>query len=51
MIAVKLEIGAPIKLIGIGEQLDDLRDFVAKDFTAALFQEESHLEENLMVDG
>ena len=51
VIAVKHEIGAPIKLIGIGEQLDDLRDFVAKDFTAALFQQESHLEENLMVDG
>ena len=51
VIAVKHEIGAPIKLIGIGEQLDDLRDFVAKDFTAALFQQESYLEENLMVDG
>ena len=50
VIAVKHEIGAPIKLIGIGEQLDDLRDFVAKDFTDALFQQESHPEENSMVD-
>ncbi|MEC8841290.1 MAG: signal recognition particle-docking protein FtsY [Candidatus Poribacteria bacterium] len=50
VIAVKHEIGAPVKLIGIGEQLDDLRDFVAKDFTDALFQQESHLESNLMVD-
>ena len=41
VIAVKHEIGASVKLIGIGEQLDDLRDFVAKDFTDALFQQES----------
>lgn len=27
----------PIRFIGIGEQLDDLRDFVADDFVAALF--------------
>ncbi len=27
----------PIRFIGIGEQLDDLRDFIADDFVAALF--------------
>ena len=37
VIAIRQEIGVPIKLIGIGEQLDDLRDFVAQDFVSALF--------------
>ena len=40
VIAVNAEIGAPVKLIGIGEKLDDLRDFVAKDFIEALFAAE-----------
>lgn len=40
VIAVKEEIGAPVKLIGIGEKLDDLRDFVATDFVEALFERE-----------
>jgi len=30
-------LGIPIKLIGIGESIDDLRDFDPKDFTEALF--------------
>lgn len=38
VIAVKQEIGAPVKLIGIGEKLDDLRDFVGRDFVEALFE-------------
>ncbi|MCZ6678530.1 MAG: signal recognition particle-docking protein FtsY [Candidatus Poribacteria bacterium] len=41
VIAVKAEIGAPVKLIGIGEKLDDLRDFVARDFVEALFEREA----------
>ncbi len=32
------ELQIPVKLIGIGEQVDDLRDFVAEDFIAALFE-------------
>jgi len=32
------QLGIPIKLIGIGEQVDDLRDFVAADFVDALFE-------------
>lgn len=40
VIAVKQEIGAPVKLIGIGEKLDDLRDFVGHDFVEALFERE-----------
>ena len=41
VIAVNAEIGAPVKLIGIGEKLDDLRDFAAVDFVAALFADET----------
>lgn len=37
VIAVKGEIGAPVKLIGIGEKLDDLQDFSATEFVDALF--------------
>lgn len=40
VIAVKKEIGAPVRLIGIGEKLDDLRDFVGNDFVEALFEQE-----------
>ena len=35
------EIGAPVKLIGIGEKLDDLRDFAGADFVEALFADET----------
>ncbi len=45
VIAVKAEIGAPVKLIGIGEKLDDLRDFVGRDFVEALFEREEEQEE------
>src|SRR4051794_39614327 len=37
-IAIAHELGLPIKLIGIGEQLEDLRPFVADDFARALFR-------------
>ena len=41
VIAVNAEIGAPVKLIGIGEKLDDLRDFEGADFVDALFADET----------
>ena len=44
VIAVNAEIGAPVKLIGIGEKLDDLRDFVGQDFVEALFAAEETAE-------
>ena len=37
MFAIGDELGLPIKLIGIGEGLDDLRPFDAGDFARALF--------------
>ncbi len=45
VIAVKKEIGAPVRLIGIGEKLDDLRDFVGRDFVEALFEREEVTED------
>ncbi len=44
VLAVKAELGAPVKLIGIGEKLDDLRDFEGADFVEALFATEEILE-------
>jgi fused signal recognition particle receptor len=31
------EVGIPVRFIGIGEQIDDLRDFDAREFVDALF--------------
>ncbi len=39
------EIKIPIRFIGIGEQMDDLRDFDAGEFTEALFQPYNQIEE------
>ena len=44
MVAVKAELGAPVKLIGIGKKLDDLRDFAGADFVEALFATEETVE-------
>jgi fused signal recognition particle receptor len=35
--AIKKELGIPIRLIGIGERVDDLKDFDPHDFVRALF--------------
>jgi fused signal recognition particle receptor len=40
IIGIRDELKIPIKLIGIGEGMDDLRDFQADDFVKALFNEE-----------
>lgn len=37
IIAVTRELGIPVKYVGIGEGLDDLQPFDAKEYTAALF--------------
>jgi len=38
-LAIASELGIPVKLIGIGESLDDLRPFDAEEFARALIQE------------
>ncbi len=35
--AIKKELGIPVRLIGIGERLEDLRDFDPEEFVEALF--------------
>lgn len=36
--AIKKELGIPVRLIGIGEGIDDLKDFNPEDFVTALFE-------------
>ena len=36
--AIKRDLGIPVRLIGIGESVDDLRDFVPEDFVSALME-------------
>ncbi|MBO5245153.1 MAG: signal recognition particle-docking protein FtsY [Selenomonadales bacterium] len=40
VIAIKAELDIPVKWIGVGEGVNDLRPFVAKDFVEALFHQE-----------
>lgn len=37
ILAINKELGIPVKLIGVGESVDDLQDFNAEEFTEALF--------------
>jgi fused signal recognition particle receptor len=37
IIAIKKELNIPIKLIGVGEAVEDLQDFNAEEFVEALF--------------
>ncbi|MDY3960279.1 MAG: signal recognition particle-docking protein FtsY, partial [Romboutsia timonensis] len=37
VLAVKSEVDVPVKLIGVGEKVEDLQDFDAKAFSEALF--------------
>jgi fused signal recognition particle receptor len=37
--AIKKELGLPVRLIGIGESIEDLRDFDTAEFVEALFSE------------
>lgn len=52
VISIKNELGIPVKLIGIGEKIDDLQPFDSRSFVTALFsdtdieQEEEKTEEN-----
>ena len=38
--SIKNELGIPVKFIGVGEKVDDLDNFSAKDFVGALFGKE-----------
>lgn len=46
IISIRRELGIPVKLVGVGEKLDDLQDFHAKDFADALFETETDFDYN-----
>ena len=39
--ALAKQLGLPVRFIGVGEGIDDLRPFNAEDFTRALFDKDS----------
>lgn len=39
VISIAEELGIPVKLVGVGEQIDDLQDFSGEDFVNALFED------------
>lgn len=38
VLAIAKELGLPVKLVGVGEKMEDLRDFNSKEFINALFE-------------
>ncbi|MBQ8567934.1 MAG: signal recognition particle-docking protein FtsY [Oscillospiraceae bacterium] len=46
IISIHRELGIPVKLVGVGEKLDDLQDFSAHDFAEALFINDTDFEGN-----
>ena len=39
IISIRKELGIPVKFIGVGEQIDDMKPFNSKEFAGALFEE------------
>ena len=38
ILSIKRELGIPVKFIGVGEKIDDMKPFDAKEFASALFE-------------
>lgn len=38
ILSIKKELGIPVKFIGVGEQIDDMKPFDAQEFASALFE-------------
>jgi len=38
IVSIRNELGIPVKLVGVGEKIDDLQPFHAQDFVRALFE-------------
>jgi fused signal recognition particle receptor len=51
VIGITNELNLPVKMIGVGEGIDDLREFVAADFAAALFDKDNDEASNYEVVG
>lgn len=43
IVSIKNELDIPVKLIGVGEKIDDLQPFHAEDFVNALFEKEERI--------
>lgn len=43
IVSIKNELDIPVKLIGVGEKIDDLQPFHAEDFVNALFEKEERV--------
>ena len=41
ILSVKKELGIPVKFIGVGEKIDDMKPFDAEEFASALFEKEA----------
>ena len=39
IISIRKELGIPVKFIGVGEKIDDMKPFDSKEFASALFEE------------
>ena len=50
VISIKNELGIPVKLIGVGEKIDDLQPFSSNDFVRALFENTGKTEETEISD-
>ncbi len=46
IISIHRELGIPVKLVGVGEKIDDLQDFHARDFVDALFETDTDFDYN-----
>ncbi|HNX00458.1 MAG TPA: signal recognition particle-docking protein FtsY [Candidatus Cloacimonadota bacterium] len=46
VLSIKHELSIPVKLIGVGESIDDLRDFDVREFVDAMFTADSEVSEN-----
>ena len=42
ILSIKRELGIPVKFIGVGEQIDDMKPFNAEEFANALFDKEEN---------
>lgn len=38
VVAIKNQLGLPVRYVGVGEKIDDLQEFVPEDFVEALFE-------------
>ena len=47
VISIKNELGIPVKLVGVGEKIDDLQPFDSRDFVRALFENTGSAEEDM----